>query len=351
MVWGVIVCGSAAAECEQCYENNNSAVVDSITLFLDLRYSRTQARRGRPHCFSPMSPRFRRIAALVVGLVLLIMVLRGVFRALESTHGGVRQPSGVVQSAGSYVAEANLGSPDIHCVLGVPTAPSGQDSYLLKRAQYVTSFNTQTNNPNWVSYNLSRWWYGDAPRHRGEFLPDPDLPKDYFHVLHRDYTRSGYDRGHMCRSEERTRNDADNLTTFYTTNLVPQTHELNAGPWLALEDYCEALCKRDDKELYVVDGPIYEQDLGSIGRGVKVPSSCFKIVVILEKGQGLADCKANTPIIAVIMPNNRDCAANSWRDYVCSVHDVERRSGLLFLTALSADLQRALKELRSTPDR
>ena len=71
--------------------------------------------------------------------------------------------------------------------------------------------------------------------------PDDMLPAGWYRVQDHDYAGSGYDRGHMVRSEERTRSPEDNKTTFYLTNVLPQTHELNAGPWLRLEDYCQDL--------------------------------------------------------------------------------------------------------------
>ncbi len=285
-----------------------------------------------------MRSRTRRIITILVAVLLIATLARNIIRMSHGLSGSVQTPGVVKQGSGQYVGEVNQGNAQIHCALGIPQEQDNAEHFIIRRPQYITSYNNRTHNPDWVSYNLSNWWYGEAPRHKGEFLPDPDLPSPYLRVLHRDYTGSGYDRGHMCRSEERTRNDADNLCTFYTTNLVPQTHELNAGPWLALENYCERLCKRDDKELYVMDGPLYEQDLGSIGRGVQVPSSCYKIVVVLDKGQGLANVQATTPIIAVIMPNTRDIAADPWERYLCTVHDVEQRSGIRFLTALSSDV-------------
>ncbi|MBL7974799.1 MAG: DNA/RNA non-specific endonuclease [Candidatus Kapabacteria bacterium] len=256
----------------------------------------------------------------------------------------------VVPSNGEYIAVSNAGNPDIHVALGTPTDNTPDDEHLLKRAQYVLSYNPDKHNPNWVSWNLSAYWYGDAERHKGQFMPDPELPRSIYHVTHRDYTGSGFDRGHMVRSEERTRNDEDNTSTFYTTNLLPQYHELNAGPWLKLEDFCQYLCKRKSKELYVIAGPIYSQDLGTIGNDVVVPSECFKIVVILEKGQGLKDINQNTRIIAVRMPNRTDIANEQWRTYETTVRDIEKATGYNFLSNVSKELQDILENRKSSDE-
>jgi hypothetical protein len=57
---------------------------------------------------------------------------------------------------------------------------------------------------------------------RSKFAPDPDLPEGFFQVRPNDYRGSGFDRGHMCPSGDRTATKEDNEATFYVTNMVPQ---------------------------------------------------------------------------------------------------------------------------------
>lgn len=280
----------------------------------------------------------RRIISIAIALAFAIGIWW--FKNHSNSRDVASDSAVVTQGAnGKAIAEVNPGNPDVHIAMGLPTDNTPADDYILKRAQYILSYNNNKHNPNWVSWNLSDYWYGDAERHKGQFMPDPDLPKELYRVVHRDYTNSGFDRGHMCRSEERTRNDEDNTTTFYTTNLLPQYHELNAGPWLRLEDMCQTLCKRYKKELYVIAGPIYSKDMGTIGNGVAVPSECFKIIVVLEKGQSVKDVTENTRIIAVRMPNSRDIEQSQWRNYETTVRDIEKATGYNFLSNLPQALQ------------
>jgi endonuclease G len=151
----------------------------------------------------------------------------------------------------------------------------------------------------------------------------------------------------MVRSEERTRTDEDNRTTFYTTNILPQYHALNAGPWLRLEEYVEQLCKQYNRELFIVAGPIYHDTCRTvIGRGVRVPAECFKIIVVLPKGRANESVTATTPVIAVRMPNRPDISG-SWEQYVTTVSDIERATSYRFFTALPDDIARALKQQRT----
>ncbi|MFM7774438.1 MAG: DNA/RNA non-specific endonuclease [Candidatus Kapaibacterium sp.] len=260
----------------------------------------------------------------------------------------LRDPMFLSQDSSQFLAEQRLGDVDIHEEMGTPTDADPRDDLLLRRRQYAVSYNPLTHNPNWVSYNLSAYWYGDVPRHKGMFQPDPLIPADSFRTVHRDYTNSGYDRGHLCRSEERTRTDDDNLTTFYMTNVIPQRHGLNAGPWLKLEDHCMKLCKERNKELFVVTGPVYDGESVMIGRGVRVPSACFKVVVVLPKGHARASVTSDTRVIAVIMPNTDEISREPWQSYLCTVGDIEQRTGYDFLSALPVSLQRVLESRRDS---
>ena len=63
------------------------------------------------------------------------------------------------------------------------------------------------------------------------FRPDDGLPAAWYKIRPNDYAGSGYNRGHIAPSADRTRNEADNHTTFLTSNMMPQVHELNRPAW------------------------------------------------------------------------------------------------------------------------
>ncbi|MCS7302220.1 MAG: DNA/RNA non-specific endonuclease [Candidatus Kapabacteria bacterium] len=260
-------------------------------------------------------------------------------------HPELLSPSSAIDTS-AYIAERFPGSPAIHVMFGVPRDANSDDDILIQRPQYVLSYNPSTRCANWVCWNLSAWWYGSAPRHRGPFLPDPLLPPSIVPVYHRDYTNSGYDRGHLVRSEERTRSIEDNITTFYTTNIIPQHRALNAGPWLRFEEYIEQLCKRSERELYIIAGPIYHDTARTtIGSGIRVPSECFKIVVLLPKGRGKESVTSTTEVIAVRMPNRAN-VSGTWEQFVCSVADIEKATGYRFFTAIPDSIAQAWRYRR-----
>jgi endonuclease G len=230
--------------------------------------------------------------------------------------------------------------------LGVPTDDTPDDEHVMRKPQYALSYNSNRNVANWVSWELNDRWFGAAPRLKGKFIEDRDLPAGMYRVGHDDYTGSGYDRGHMVRSEERTHNADDNRTTFFLTNILPQYHDLNAGPWLRLEEHCQKLATREGRELFVMAGGVFppgKRVSDTIGKGVAVPKTFFKIVVVLQPGQTAADVRTSTPVIAVIMPNQTGIIREGWEQYRVSVDEIEKRTGYEFLSAVPESVQRAIE--------
>ena len=238
---------------------------------------------------------------------------------------------------------------DLHAPLGIPKDNDDSDDYLMEKPQYVLSYNNARGGANWVAWNLNESWYGTVERRQGQFITDMSLPDGFQRITHNDYTGSGYDRGHMVRSEERTRTREDNDATFLMTNILPQTHDLNAGPWLSLETYCEVLAKKKNHELYLIAGGIYDKNpeyLKGKGNGrVAIPKSTWKIVVVLERGQGLEHVNKETRIIAVNMPNEqgKEFKKSGWRKYLTTVDELERLTGYDFLSNVPPDIQAVIE--------
>ena len=98
----------------------------------------------------------------------------------------------------------------VHLQLGVATDDSPADDYLLVHEDFAESYNRYLNAPNWVSYRTTRADFGPVERYAGDFYSDALLPAELVHLEHADMNGSGFDRGHMLRSEERTETVARN---------------------------------------------------------------------------------------------------------------------------------------------
>ncbi|MCY7275416.1 MAG: DNA/RNA non-specific endonuclease [Phormidesmis sp. CAN_BIN44] len=256
----------------------------------------------------------------------------------------------IVIGSATILQARNFGS--VQLLMGAPSPatkdPSNKNDFLITRRQYALSYNNDKGTPNWVSWQLNASWLGSVDR-CGGFSPDPLLPKDFNIVKPNDYTGSGFSRGHMTRSGDRTANTTDNCATFFLTNIVPQTQEQNEGPWLELENLSKELAQ-SGKELYIVAGPLGEGGTGLKGamtriKGkITVPESTWKIVLVLDKpGLGVKGVTTKTRVIAVRMPNTLGIQSDSYKKYLTTVDELEKLTGYDFLSDVPVGVQAVIE--------
>lgn len=222
--------------------------------------------------------------------------------------------------------------------------PENRDHWLSIRRQFAMSYNDSLRYPNWVGWHLVASDIGTVER--GQFRPDPELPDGFMKVTPPDYTSSGYDRGHNLPSKDRSATREDNDAVFVMTNITPQQHGMNAGPWENFESYCRSLTARGN-ELYLYCGHGFDGPKGKrLGRAqVAVPDFGWKIAVILpeKSGDDLARVTQDTRVVAVRMPNISTISRQDWRRYKVSVAEIEEATGLKFFSALSPDVAEKLR--------
>ena len=225
--------------------------------------------------------------------------------------------------------------------------PANRNAYLMERSQYVLSYNDTTKNPNWVCWNLTASDIGPAERDTS-FEPDPELPAGFTRVKPSDYTSSGFDKGHMCPSKDRSDSAANNSILFYMTNIVPQAENNNRKGWRLLEEECRTLVKRGN-ELYIACGPNGRGGIGKdntkhdfIGKATKVevPATVWKVILVLPNKESLPDAKSRA--IAVWMPNDQSVGTD-WKRYVVSVAEVEKNTGFKFFPVVPDDVANGFK--------
>jgi endonuclease G len=118
------------------------------------------------------------------------------------------------------------------------------------------------------------------------FHADPNLPPDERAELS-DYTRSGFDRGHMAPAGDMSTPEAMDQS-FSLANMVPQDSDLNRNLWESIERAVRDFSARHG-DLYVVTGPIFRgENLQSLKGRVLVPTHIFKAVYDPQKKAGAA---------------------------------------------------------------
>lgn len=274
-----------------------------------------------------------------------------------SSSSSTSDDSGTTGGQGSGIDNSPL-------LLGNPTNATKDSSnkinYLMEKTTYTISYNDTTHTPNWVAWHLDSSDIGSASR-SDDFREDSDLPSDFYGVKHSDYTNSGFSRGHMCPSADRTSSSAKNSETFLMTNMVPQNQKNNGGPWANLES-TERTFATSGRECYIISGPAGKggtndksvamdyikitNPYNSSDPGIQVPASVWKIILVLDEGDNdLSRITESTTVIAVNMPNRQDIGSN-WTDYIVTVDELETLTGYDFFSALDQDLQKALQSKR-----
>jgi endonuclease G len=220
------------------------------------------------------------------------------------------------------------------------------NNYLMVKSQYAMSYNNSKGEANWVSWHLSPAWKGAAAR-CDCFAGDNTLPTGFYKAPSTSYSLTGFDRGHLCPSEDRDSTTFDNTATFLMSNMIPQSPNLNRVTWVALEEYCRTLMNAGN-ELYIISGGYGSGGTGSNGGvtstiasgSITVPARCWKVIVVLPTGINDASRVSNTTrVIAVDMPNSQTVNSLPWGSYRVSIDALETILGYDFLNNVPATIQ------------
>jgi endonuclease G len=161
-----------------------------------------------------------------------------------------------------------------------PTMPVCHDGYaaLVDDKQRV---------PLWVAYTIGADHVFGCLKRKDNFHPEAELPAAA-RSTPSDYSRSGYDKGHMAPAEDFAWNAGELSDSFSMANMSPQIAGLNRQGWERLEEDVRAWAwTRGSLDIYV--GPIMRPGETSVPDGrVTVPTGFWKVIVDPAKHQALA---------------------------------------------------------------
>lgn len=174
------------------------------------------------------------------------------------------------------------------------------------------------------NYNIAHWT-------RYEMTPDKidnlvDRPSNYFRkdrdlprvtAEHKDYTRSGYDRGHLVPADDMMYSEESVKSTFVISNVVPQLGKFNGGIWKKMENYASDFVELNGESI-IITGPIVDKSFKVIGKStqIAVPSHFWKLLV------------SEKEIEAFIIPHEN--FTDEIMDYKVSLEELKSRTGLDF---------------------
>lgn len=208
----------------------------------------------------------------------------------------------------------------------VPTS-SGE---LIKHTFYELSYSEVHEQAEWVFYSLKPENITPETERTNDFRIDTSVKTGS--ATKADYYKSGYDRGHLCPAADMKLNKKAMSESFYLSNMSPQKPYFNRGIWKKLESKVRGWAF-DEKMLYVVTGPIFENNMGTIGKNnVTIPGYYYKVIY---------DPTGTEKMIALILPNEK--SSEDLSNFVTSVDKVEKLTGIDFFPGLEDNLESQLE--------
>lgn len=242
------------------------------------------------------------------------------------------------------------------------TGTNGCDHEVHTYSGFVLCYRESYEQSEWVAYTLTRKKLNAVTGRTNDFKSDTKITTES--ASPKDYTRSGFDRGHLAPAADMEWSTTSVHESFLMSNMSPQVPQFNRGLWKTLEEKVRDWADRYGT-LYIVTGPVLEKDAASydaIGANkVSVPEYFYKVILapVGETAGGLqtqrtlgatddasantaslgatADASANSggiqyTAVAFILPN-RKCEGTIL-DYAVTVDEAEQRTGLDFYSAL-----------------
>lgn len=99
---------------------------------------------------------------------------------------------------------------------------------------YALEWDNTKRHANWVAFTFDTITSADNVKRTNEWAVDPKLPAE-MQVQEDDHKNDGFDKGHLCASEDRVYLEEANKQTFYYSNMSPQLNDFNGGFWGKLE--------------------------------------------------------------------------------------------------------------------
>lgn len=211
---------------------------------------------------------------------------------------------------------------------------------LLVRKGYQVLYDDEHRVPRWSAYFLFQVGEPGKPDDRAPERPNDAFavdPETQAQVDPEDYKRYGlsakYDRGHMAPSYGigSRYGEKAQVESFLMSNMAPQWASLNRGMWRGLEKKEADLYANGLKQIWIIDGPIYELEEKSAGtQPISIPRGFFKIMLVVADD--------NRPVTQAFIFENAKPDRPLERCLV-SVREIEAQTKLNFFPRMPAALQ------------
>ncbi|WP_370520895.1 DNA/RNA non-specific endonuclease [Bacteroides sp. 214] len=237
-----------------------------------------------------------------------------------------------------------------------------------KVLNFAYEWNATMNHTEWVAFSFDELTCKDVTKRTDAWDVDPLLPES-MRTSNANHTNDGFDRGHICASEDRVWSVDANKQTFYFSNMSPQLASFNQNFWVAIENqvrlWGRAIPNTYDK-VYVTKGGTMNHLLknftsnvaGADGKypttdengftikGLACPQYYFTAV--------LADKNGEYKAIAFLVEHKEGLpkkpTAAEMQEYVVSIDELESFTGIDFFCNLPDDIENVVESSYSIDD-
>lgn len=214
--------------------------------------------------------------------------------------------------------------------LELPELLKGEELILHTGFQLV--YNEAHEQAKWVCYQFTKEETIKITNRSDNFREDKKIKTRS--ATDNDYKKSGYDRGHLAPAGDMSWSEEAMSCSFYYSNMSPQTPSFNRGIWKKLEEQVRDWVSIYDT-LYVVTGPVLEENLPSIGSNqVSVPNYYYKVILDVKNGRKEA--------IGFVLPNQNSNLP--LQNFIVSVDSVEKLTEINFFHLLPDNIENQLEK-------
>ncbi len=220
-----------------------------------------------------------------------------------------------------------------HYCAGKEKGPGGKIA-----RNFSVCYSSEHHCPVWVAAPRHQMYLGSTKR-TNAYKVDPDIPAGI-----QNGKWSGYTRGHMLGSSDRTCSAATNQQVFYYSNIAPQvgeTFNTGGGAWNNLEDHIDGLLCSDT--LYTVVGCYfkdYTDNYGVTNSAKKIsgdssyPTMFYYVLLRTRKGntgKAVTACSSSElECVAFVMRHSMEKGHKPQAKDMISVAELEKITGFKY---------------------
>ena len=204
--------------------------------------------------------------------------------------------------------------------------PHLTDLHLQKKG-FLLGYNFLYRQAVWVAYTLTAEnLQAKQVRRRDQFRADPEVKN---HPVHpKDYTRGGFDKGHLAPAADMTYSFGSMSDSFFMTNISPQIPGCNRGIWKRLENQVRRWAVKEGK-IYIITGPIFSEKPAVMKTAaIPIPVAFYKVILDLTPPMKMIGFIVKRRVYSLAV----------------SVNKVEQATGYDFFSQLDDELETNLEK-------